>query len=223
MNERVHACLCTNVRVCIWAHRSLCACLPMSVCACTGEHGHVCVLTSVYECASTSACGACFCVFVSLCAHTCECCIFSLGRFRRLWRLDIAMKVDTKTGPGEGAGPAPPDTYMPWAQQSQGRGQDASRIQDRTASTFDQLRCLFLNLSHLRASCHVFWFQARSEGQLPPVLGEHRLPWHVPTCSRLASGDPSPGSGGLLFKTPTVVGTGLVSQSLASWGTKAEL
>lgn len=76
--------------------------MDMSVCS------HLC--TSVHPLLRV---GACFCVFVSLCAHTRECCIFSLGRYRRLWRSDIAMKVDTKTGPGEGAGQAPPDTYPP--------------------------------------------------------------------------------------------------------------
>lgn len=103
-----HGYTLVRVHVCIRVPRSPCACLPVSMCACVGKHihvsmcAHICVRVCIHFCVWGPVC-VCPC----LCAHTCECCIFSLGQSRWLWQFNTAVKVDTKTGPGEGVGPAP--------------------------------------------------------------------------------------------------------------------
>ena len=75
-HTRVHARACTcvhlgaQVSVCMLACERVPAWVSMDMSVCS----HLC--TSVHPLLRV---GACFCVFKSLCAHTRECCIFSLG------------------------------------------------------------------------------------------------------------------------------------------------
>ena len=180
-------------------HGSLCARVPVHVCTCMCTP--LCVLTSVCECAYTSAQALCVRLFVGVrvSAHTCELFIFSLGQSRGPWRSDVAAEVDAKTGPGRaaGLGLAPPDTHALWAQQSQGRGRDAPRTKlpatlagsvayFSTSPTRGHLAVCSGSKPDPRSSCCPSW-------------GSSVFPSHVPTRSRPASGGPLPQALGDFF------------------------